>query len=89
MRATMGGRRYKVVRCRLPSDRRAECDHPSKPGKEIRLSNKLQGRELVECVIHECLHAQGWHLDEEFVDRAGREIATLLDRMELIAEERK
>lgn len=40
----------------------------------------------MECVIHEGLHAQGWHLDEEFVERAGREIANLLDRLGLICK---
>lgn len=89
MHATMGRRRYEVVRCKLPRSTWAECDAPDKPGKQIRLSSRLRGRELVECVIHECLHAQGWHLDEEFVERAGREIANLLDRMGLIAEEPK
>lgn len=87
MHTTMGRRRYEVVRCKMPRDRRADCDPPEKPGKQIRLSSKLRGADLVECVIHECLHAQCWDLDEEFVERSGRQIANLLDRMGLIAEE--
>jgi len=84
MHAMLGGRRYEIVRCRLPKDRRAECDPPNLKGKQIRISDKLTGKELVECVIHEAMHAQGWHLDEEFVTRAGREFANLLDRMDLL-----
>jgi hypothetical protein len=38
-------------------------------------------------LIHECLHAQGWHLDEEFVDRAAREITAALDRTGLLHED--
>lgn len=45
------------------------CDPPTKPGKRIVLRSSLKKypERLLCILIHEILHAYGWHLDEEFV----------------------
>lgn len=60
---------------------RGECDSPKIPGKEIRVSTRLRGEEKLEVTIHELLHAANWHLDEEWIEAAGRDIARALWRL--------
>lgn len=55
-----------------------ECDAPDTPNKEIRISSKLRGEERLNVLIHEMVHAAGWHLDEEFVDQFGTDAARVL-----------
>lgn len=58
-----------------------ECDPPGIPNKEIRVRTKLGGEEELETVIHELVHAAGWHIDEEFVERFGIDAARVLWRL--------
>jgi len=61
------------------------CDPPNVRGKEITLRDDLRGRELVDTVIHESLHAGGWHqFDEAFIERLATEISKLLWRREVL-----
>lgn len=69
---------------RMPNTPDGECDAPDIPGKEIRIREGQQGRELVDTVIHEALHACFWDLDDEAVHEAGHDIARLLDRLGLL-----
>ena len=46
---------------------RGDCDPPSQRKKEIRISSTLRGEERLEVLLHELLHAAGWHIDEAFV----------------------
>jgi hypothetical protein len=54
------------------------CDAPNTPGKAIRILSELKGRERLETIIHECLHAAGWELKEKSVTHAARDIARIL-----------
>jgi hypothetical protein len=61
------------------------CDPPSVRRKEITVRDDLRGRELVDTIIHESLHAGGWHqLDEAFVDRLATDVSRLLWRPEVL-----
>lgn len=60
---------------------RGDCDPPDKPGKEIRVSSSLQGEERLEVLIHELVHAAGWHIDEAFVERFANDAARALWRL--------
>lgn len=60
---------------------RGDCDPPHQPGKEIRVSSTLRGEELLEVLLHELVHAAGWHLDESFVERFAADVARALWRL--------
>lgn len=78
----ISGRRWRLV-YRRPSDgSEAECDCPTTPGKSIRVRPGLRRYPagLMEALVHECLHAAGWPLSEEFVTEAAADIARVLAR---------
>jgi len=58
-----------------------DCDPPSKRGKEIRVSSSLRGEERLEVLIHELVHAAGWHIDETFVEQFAKDAARALWRV--------
>ena len=35
----------------------------------------------MDTIIHECIHAEGWHIDEVFIERAATDIARVLLRL--------
>lgn len=84
-----GGRRWRLRYADPGRGNDGSCDPPTTPCKEIRLRPSLRKRptDLVETIIHECLHAQGWPLDEDFVGRAAAEITRVLERLQLIRQE--
>jgi hypothetical protein len=60
---------------------RGDCDPPDRPGKEIRIAAGLRGEERLEVLVHELVHAAGWHIDEEFVERFASDVACILSRL--------
>ncbi|MGE0607701.1 MAG: hypothetical protein AB7O62_11475 [Pirellulales bacterium] len=60
---------------------RGDCDPPNLPHKEIRVSSALSGEERLEVLIHEFVHAAGWHIDETFVERFAADTARALWRL--------
>ena len=60
---------------------RGDCEPPTKVGKQIRVSSSLKGEERLEVIIHEMIHAAGWHLDEEYVHDFARDVARALWRL--------
>lgn len=60
---------------------RGACDNPTKKGKKICILKGMKPKEELEVVIHECLHAAEWNMDEEWVDTAGTDIANVLWRL--------
>lgn len=60
---------------------RGDCDPPDQRGKEIRVLSSLHGEERLEVLIHEFVHAAGWHIDEEFVEQFARDAARGLWRV--------
>jgi|694.fasta_scaffold55221_7 hypothetical protein len=80
-RITIKGRRY-TLRQAAMKDSCGQCDHPTAPGPEIRISKKLRrGELLLDTLIHEALHASNWDLSEEFVDQFGSDMARILWRL--------
>ena len=55
-----------------------ECSHPESNKREILISNRLEGEELVEIIIHEMLHASMWIVSEETVDQTAKDISQAL-----------
>lgn len=60
---------------------RGDCDPPTRPNKEIRVRSTLSGEERLEVLIHEMLHAAGWHIDERFVEEFACDAARALWRL--------
>lgn len=50
----------------------------SRDARLIRVRKSLRGIERLETLIHEMIHAEGWHIDEEFVERAAADMAAVL-----------
>jgi len=63
--------------------KRAECDSPRTTDKEIRIAGRYRGKELIELILHECLHAGLWQLDEETVTEVAHDLARTLARKEI------
>ena len=62
----------------------AVCEHPGTPDKEIRVDisyAKGSDKDLIDAVIHECLHASGWHLSEDYVEQFATDAAEILCRI--------
>jgi hypothetical protein len=81
MKATLRGKRYKVRRCRMPTDALGWCDPPDHPGKEIRICHTLKGEKELDVTIHELLHACFWDMDETAINDSATDIARVLWRM--------
>ena len=58
-----------------------DCDPPTRPNKEIRVRSTVAGEQRLDVLVHEMLHAAGWHIDEEFVDRFASDLARALWRL--------
>lgn len=89
MLVTLANRRWRLLFANPGNGNDGICDPPSTPHKAIRIRPSLSRypTRLAEVVIHECLHAEGWPLDEDFVTQAAEDIARVLDRLGLIKEE--
>ena len=60
---------------------RGDCDEPDQRSKEIRVASNLRGEERLEVLLHELVHAAGWHLDESFVEQFASDTARALWRL--------
>jgi len=74
------GRRYRI---RFAPLRSADgvCTNPQDPKPTITISDRLQGCEQLETILHESLHGAAWWLSEEFIDDAAHDLASLLFRL--------
>ena len=55
-----------------------DCDAPTKKNKEMRISYAAKERKRLEILIHEMLHAAGWHIDEEFITEFAEDCSRVL-----------
>lgn len=80
------GRRYAVKvttrHLRVRDGVLANCDSPRDARKAIRIHPLIadEPEELMETIIHEGLHAAGWHLDENWVDQTAKDLGRFLWR---------
>lgn len=80
MKISLFGKRWNLRFTTLRNNR-GEIDSPKMKGKEIRIDSRLEGEEELEVLIHEMLHGAYWFIDEEYVDRAAKDIANALWRL--------
>ena len=57
------------------------CDPPDATDKKIRICGRLRGKDRLEVVIHEVLHAGLWDLDEPAVRELATDMARTLTRL--------
>jgi len=76
----INGRRYRIRFAPL-DDAHGVCTSPHEPRPTITICDKLQGRDLLQTLLHESLHAAGWWLSEEWVDDTAADLAALLIRL--------
>tara|TARA_B100001964_G_C14016259_1_gene501693 strand:- start:24 stop:332 length:309 start_codon:yes stop_codon:yes gene_type:complete len=62
---------------------RGDVDSPEVSKRRIRISSRVKDgtEELLEVVIHECLHGLFWDLSEEAVQEAGVDLAKILAKL--------
>ena len=63
---------------RLPMGARGSCDAPTKHAKKIKIKQSLKGILKLDTIIHECLHAGLWDLDEEAVEELAADLARVI-----------
>lgn len=80
MQVSVQGKRWNLRFPRLQTAR-GDCDSPDKPNKQIRIDARLSGEERLEVIIHELLHAGGWHRSECYVEQEAKDIARILWRL--------
>ena len=80
MHVVVMGHRWELKFTHLKKNR-GECDSPAIKDKQIRIDAGLEGETKLEVIVHELLHAGGWHRDEEYVDAEARDIARILWRL--------
>lgn len=54
------------------------CDHPATPYPEIWIHSSLKGESMVDCLIHECLHAAMPDMCEETITQTASDLAKIL-----------
>ena len=82
MRITLGGKIWELRFVPyLGPNKRGDCDPPTTKGKAIRICTGQTDQEEMDTIIHECIHAEGWHIDEVFIERAATDIARVLLRL--------
>lgn len=58
-----------------------ECSDPRTKGPlRIQIADDLEGRDLIETLIHEAIHAGDWFKDHEWVDPFAADLARLIWR---------
>lgn len=74
------GRRWRLKSAKLINDL-GSCDPPETRGKTIKISDALDGCELLEVLLHELTHAAAFDLAESTVNETARDIAAILWRL--------
>ena len=80
MKVTIRGKRWDLQFVRLRKNW-GECDPPDKPGKAIRIRGSLKGRDRMNTIIHEVLHAGHWELKEDVVEELANDIERILTKL--------
>ena len=66
---------------RLPEASHGEIDPDDRPGKQIRIARNQTPVDLLDTLIHECLHAAIPDLSEDAVNDSATDIAKVLHRL--------
>lgn len=78
MRVKVLGKYWRMVFGGVAPGEDGRCYSPEMADRQIRLRRSLRGAELLETVIHETLHAAGFHIDEAFVAEYSADVTKVL-----------
>lgn len=82
MRVRLRGTTWVLQRVDLGASIRGEIDPPTYSKRRIKISTRLKkDKDVLEVLLHECLHGCFWELDEATVERAAEDIAKLLYKL--------
>jgi hypothetical protein len=81
MRITILGKRWALKFVPNLGEDRGNIDGPHKTHKAIRIWQGLKDQERLEVLIHEMMHAAGWHLEEEYVEEFADDLSRILWRL--------
>ena len=80
MQVTIRGKRWRFER-RKTQGAYGRCDGPHIKNKTITVDPRISGQTELDTVIHECLHAAFWDMDEEAVEEVATDLARILIRL--------
>lgn len=75
----LAGESWKIKFMNMHATLHGECDAES---KIIRINKETPENQVIEILIHECLHAIFPYLNEETVDEAAIELGLMLKKLE-------
>jgi len=79
MRVKLRDNVWSLVRTDLGPSIRGQIDPPAYQRKQLKISTRIKKeKELLEVLIHECLHGCFWDIDEDAIDKAAVDISNLL-----------
>ena len=80
-RHEIGGTNY-LIRFAHLKNHRGDCTRPTVKRPEIRIRVGLPAEQLLEVILHECLHASNFTLlSEEWVEQTAVDLSSLLTKM--------
>ena len=76
----VGGKRWRLMFEDLGKTYNGLCDSPDTPNKAIHIHRALlkKPQDLLRTALHEGMHAQGWHIDEGYIEKASEDLARML-----------
>ena len=78
MHVTILGKRYELTFVpRLAKNTFGECEHPTEPGKKIRVKQGLGEKQTLDTLIH----AADWSKEEEWIETVASDITRILWRL--------
>lgn len=79
MKIKLGNNVWELKHVDLGPKVRGEIDPPSYENKALKISKRLRkNQELLEVILHECLHGCFWAAEEEIIDKAAADISKVL-----------
>jgi hypothetical protein len=82
MKIKLRNNSWSLVKADLGPSIRGQIDPPAYLRKQLKISTRIKkNKELLEVLIHECLHGCFWDIDEEAIDQAAVDISKLLYKL--------
>jgi hypothetical protein len=82
MKVKLRDNAWSLVRTDLGPSIRGQIDPPAYQRKQLKISTRIKSeKELLEVMIHECLHGCFWDIDEMAIDKAAVDISNVLYKL--------
>ena len=79
---TIRGRRWRLIEGSPGRGCDGQCSPPTLPGKTITIPRRVRRnrRHYLRILLHECMHAGLWDLDETTIDDLSTDLARILEQ---------